>query len=150
MTKLYISFLQDDNKILSITNGFYHSDIHKVIPDNSFEITEQIHQEYLDILNNQQKLLWIDADNNIQIRDRLSKWDKKKKTFVTDQDAIDAENKLIMKDHAKLLIDKYIKNTISYYFNKYNKQEQDQLNNYLDALHEENMIELPIKPDFLG
>jgi len=157
MSKLYISFSYDDNKILSIHNGFYCSDIHNVIPDNSIEITQEQHQEYLDYLNGNpdknitRQKLWIN-NGIIETRHEHSKWDKKKKTFVLDKEAIDAENKLITKAHVRLLIDKYVKNTLPYYFNKYTPQQQEQLNNYLDLLHQilnDEINELPIKPDFL-
>lgn len=144
---IHVSYSPDENGIRSIFNGFYNN---QEPPEGALEITEEELDNYLDILNRQQKLLWIDAKDVIQIREKLTKWDKKKKTFVPDEAAIIAEKRHLLRSQADKLIEDYIIYTMPYYFNKYTTQQQKELTDYLDALHNEKMTELPIKPEFLG
>jgi hypothetical protein len=144
---IHVSYLPDENGIRSIFNEFYNN---QEPPEGALKITKEELDNYLDILNRQQKSLWIDAKDIIQVRDRLTKWNKKKKTFVPDEDAIIAEKRHLLKSQADKLIKDYVIYTMPYYFNKYTTQQQKELTDYLDALHNEKITELPIKPDFLG
>lgn len=148
--QFYVHFIANEDKVL-VFAGFYHSLIHQnKIPKDAIEITKEEHEKYLLAMFEKKQSLWLDDDKKIQFKDHFSKWDKKKKTFVPDEDAALAYKRSQLKIQARHLIDKYIKYTLPYYFDKYTKEQQKQLNNYLDLLHNEKMTELPIKPDFLG
>jgi len=117
-------------------------------------ITDEEAQFYLSEINNHQKILYLDNDNQIKLRDKFSKWDDNTKSWIKD---IQQEDKL----KANSLINRAVNaltNTITeshYRWNKLTKLEQATQLNYINQL--KNIIninftvdqDIPKEPDFI-
>lgn len=149
---IHVSYLPDENGIRSIFNGFYNN---QEAPENALEITEEQLDECMDILNVQQKLLWIDVNDVIQTRDKLSIWDVETQTFIPDQPAIDAQAKEQLISDASELLKNDSKYSMPFFNTKFTTQMNTDVTDYLDILYdivfnpETLETALPTRPSFL-
>ena len=119
----------------------------------AIEITYEQYNNLLQQLT-EDKLIWQDKQGNLQVRNRLTKYDESTDTWIPDQDAIDAENKAKLIASAQNAYDSSYKYTNPYEWNKLSQEQQQELTIYLDTLGDiidgkSELTELPTKPDFI-
>jgi hypothetical protein len=148
----YIYFTKDNNNVYSIFSGFY-SDRNTNIPNGAIPISDTQWKEYLNILH-KEKLLWLDNNKKIQIRNKYTKWDSATESWIVDTDAETTDAKIYLIGKAQFAFNSFIIYTNTYFWNKYTPEQQQKIIVYLDEL--EAIIEnkskfniLPTQPDFI-
>ncbi len=116
------------------------------------EVSKELHDNLLVAYNNG-KIIYKDEDNNIKIRDRLTKYDESTKQWMPDIEAIANEKKQLLKFHAQ----EELNNTSNYSDPAYRLRLSDDKKNHENDLYRAqlydiledkyNGTELPINPN---
>lgn len=123
------------------------------LPIGAVEISQE---EFDRIMSNftTDKRIWMDKSGNLQLRDRLTKYNEGTDTWIPDEDAIakDKQDKFI--SSAQIAYTTAYKYTNPYEWSRLSADEITGLTAYLDALSSiidgtSQDTELPVKPNFI-
>ena len=116
------------------------------------QITAEITKEKFDELQDKGKIIYLDSNNELQLRDRLTKWDESSKAWILDNEAITENKHNIFKSQAQQALNETnhyeqesYKATCEESENKANLEYRTQLHLILKDKY--NGTELPINPN---
>jgi hypothetical protein len=110
----------------------YPEDIdYQILPDDIQEISEEKYKELRTGIQNN-KLLYLDENEEIQLRDKYTKLVDGE--WIPDNEAIAERDRLILVAQASYKFTEYEQYSIGYRYSKLTEQEKSNLYAYLDAL----------------
>lgn len=126
--KYYFLFKEQTN-----LGAFYNTHDHQLIPEGAIEISKEKVSEFLQGINHQDKLIYLNEEGQPQLRDRYTKLSKGK--WVSDKGAIaEKDQKLLSMKAKQLLSDNDFRWNNSIRFNSYSKEAKQELTRFYNAL----------------